>query len=280
MKFLPQFELPHKEDTSEGLWLLYSQGESQLACPADIEENPVSSNVFMESKEAFFSSIELQISPVFRLGEWKGKAVFGGVLPENFVLPEGWKWFSFFQIFRETEGEIQFPLSRAKQILSWERTHRFCGSCGGKTELVGHEPCRKCPSCGHLSYPPIAPAVIILICRGDQLLLAHNKNFPDELYSNIAGFVDAGETLEQAVHREIDEEVSLKVEDVRYYGSQPWPMPHSLMVGFIAECPQGEPIPDGVEIEDAQWFGRENLPLLPPKGSIARRMIDDFFYER
>jgi NAD+ diphosphatase len=134
-----------------------------------------------------------------------------------------------------------------------------------------------CPACGHLHFPRLAPAVIVLIERDREMLLARSPGFTPGVYSTIAGFVEPGESLEDTVHREIWEEVGVEVEDVRYFGSQPWPFPHSLMVGFVARWKSGDIRIDEKEIEDARWFTPEKLPPgLPSPMSIARRLVDDF----
>ena len=165
---------------------------------------------------------------------------------------------------------------RAVQLVAWERTHRYCGRCGTPTETVAGERAKRCPECGLLAFPRLAPAVIVLVTRGDDLLLARNANFPVAMYSTIAGFVEPGETLEEAVRREVREEVGVEVADVRYFASQPWPFPHSLMIGFTAAWAAGDIVIDEREIADAQWFHRDALPTIPPAMSIARRLIDSF----
>jgi NAD+ diphosphatase len=140
---------------------------------------------------------------------------------------------------------------------------------------VVDERSRRCPQCGQTGFPRLAPAVIVLIERGDgRALLARNARFPDGMYSCVAGFVEPGETLEQAVHREIREEVGIEVRDLQYFGSQPWPFPHSLMIGFFAQYASGDLTPDGDEIADARWFSPSDLPGLPGEISIARALID------
>ena len=142
--------------------------------------------------------------------------------------------------------KFNYPVSRGKLLLEWRRTHRFCGSCGSETVLSGVEHVQKCPDCGESWYPRTAPAVIVRITRDNRILLAHNAHFPEGLFSHVAGFVDPGETLEQAIHREVLEEVGLRVQNIKFFGSQSWPMPHSLMLGFTAEAiDDSEPIPDG-----------------------------------
>lgn len=166
--------------------------------------------------------------------------------------------------------------NRARQMLYWNKEHKFCGHCGKLTELSIVETAKVCPSCKARFYPRIMPAVIIAITKGDEILLAHNFKFRDDLYSLIAGFVEAGESLEEAVAREIYEEIHIRVKNIKYFDSQSWPFPQSLMLGFTAEHESGEIVVDGKEIADAKWFKSDNLPLIPSEGSISRRLIDSF----
>jgi NAD+ diphosphatase len=172
----------------------------------------------------------------------------------------------------------QFSIAgRAVQILLWDQTHRFCGRCGQPTVHAPAERAKLCPRCGLLSFPRLSPAVIMLIRRGDELLLARNKAFADGFFSVLAGFVEPGESLEETVAREVREEVGLEVTDIGYFGSQPWPFPHSLMIGFTATYAGGEIRLQADEIAEAGWFHkRGDLPRLPGKLSIARRLIDSF----
>jgi NAD+ diphosphatase len=172
-------------------------------------------------------------------------------------------------------GEVEWMVAgRAVQIVEWARTHRFCGRCGTATESQTGDRSMKCPVCGLLAFPRLAPAMITLVTRDDEVLLARGVNFRSPLYSCLAGFVEPGESLEGAVVREVREEVGVEVGNVRYWGSQPWPFPHSLMVGFTAEWASGEIDIDQTEIVDAQWFKREAMPPIPPAISIARKLID------
>jgi len=166
---------------------------------------------------------------------------------------------------------------RAVQILLWDQTHRFCGRCGEPTVHAEAERAKLCPKCGLLSFPRLSPAVIMLVYRGDELLLARNRAFVDGFFSVLAGFVEPGESLEEAVRREVHEEVGLELEDIRYFGSQPWPFPHSLMIGFTARYASGEIRLQEDELVEAGWFDRRGeLPKLPGKLSIARKLIDAF----
>jgi NAD+ diphosphatase len=173
---------------------------------------------------------------------------------------------------------------RAVQLVEWARTHRFCGRCGGPTEPVTHERAMRCPACGLSAFPRLAPAMITLVTRGQQgpdeeALLARGVRWTVPMYSCLAGFVEPGESLEASVAREVMEEVGLSVTDVRYRGSQPWPFPHSLMIGFRARYRSGALTLDPAEIVDAGWFRRDQLPLIPPPISIARRLIDEWLDE-
>jgi NAD+ diphosphatase len=166
---------------------------------------------------------------------------------------------------------------RAAQILLWDQTHRFCGRCGEPTAHAPAERAKLCPSCGLLSFPRLSPAVIMLVQRGDEMLLARNRAFVDGFFSVLAGFVEPGESLEEAVAREIREEVGVQVQDIRYFGSQPWPFPHSLMIGFTAHYVAGDIRVQEDELVEAAWFSRSGeMPRLPGKLSIARKLIDWF----
>ena len=164
---------------------------------------------------------------------------------------------------------------RAFQIANWARTHRFCGACGTPTVHVDGERCVKCPACGSIAYPRISPAMMVLIRRGDDILLARNSTSPTGFFSALAGFLEAGESVEEAIHREVAEEVGLKVRDIRYFGSQPWPFPHSLMIAYTAEFESGDIVVDANEIAEARWYGPDDaLPPIPGPGiSIAGELI-------
>lgn len=177
-------------------------------------------------------------------------------------------------------GEDLFRVGgRAFQILNWDRTHQFCGRCGAATRHHARDRARECPACGLLSFPRLSPAIIVRVSRGRELLLARSPRFQEGMYSVIAGFAEPGETLEETVMREVREEVGIEVRDVRYFASQSWPFPHSLMVGFTARYAGGEICIDGDEIEDAGWYTPERLPGLPSHISISRSLIDTFLSE-
>ncbi len=172
-------------------------------------------------------------------------------------------------------GDELFSVAgRAVQLATFAVTHRYCGRCGQRTRRMPGEHCVRCDACELSAYPRIAPAIIVLVRRGSRALLGRSARFPDGMYSTLAGFVEPGECLEQTVAREVREEAGVEVDNIRYFGSQPWPFPHSLMVGFTADHAGGEIHVDGTEIIDARWFSVDDLPIVPPKPSIARRLID------
>lgn len=205
---------------------------------------------------------------------------FSGLMPETTTLPPGYAAHDLRTLFEHFDDFEIGVAGCAKQIAHWARDHQFCGRCGATTELVHGERARRCPACGLSSYPRIAPAIIVAVTRrdtdGPRILLARNHRFPAGRYSVIAGFVEVGETLEECVRREVAEETGVQVTNIRYFGNQPWPFPNSLMIGFTAEYAGGEIALGDNEIADAQWFAPDALPLVPPKISIARRLIDDF----
>ena len=171
---------------------------------------------------------------------------------------------------------VWMQAGRAMQILDWHNQHRFCGRCGAATVEQQQELAMLCPACGLRHYPRLAPAVIMAVTSGDEILLGRARRFPGGMYSTLAGFVEPGETLEDAVRREVLEETGIAVGAIRYFGSQPWPFPNSLMIGFAAEAlDRAIQLHDG-ELEDAGWFRAGGLPPLPDRMSIARRLIDAF----
>ena len=199
--------------------------------------------------------------------------------PEPDALPQGWRAGGLRSWFGVLDDATMAIAMRALQVLEWDRTHRFCGACGTPTEQVGYERAKRCPACGLTAYPRISPAMMVLVTRGRQLLLGRGVNFGANMYSALAGFLEAGESIEEAVRREVREEVGIEVDRLRYFGSQSWPFPNSLMIAFRAEYAGGELRPDPAELADAQWFDPENLPKLPGRFSIARELIEDALRE-
>ncbi|MCH6258239.1 NAD(+) diphosphatase [Puniceicoccaceae bacterium K14] len=165
---------------------------------------------------------------------------------------------------------------KALQYAFWRDNHRFCGNCGSPTVSHATEIALECPNCEAIYYPRLNPCVMVLITRGDHCLLAHNAAFREGMYSAIAGYIEPGEAIEQTLHREVIEEVNLKVKNIQYFGSQPWPFPSQLMIAYTAEYGSGEIQVDGVEITDAQWFHYSELPKTPSIESISGKLIRAF----
>ncbi|MCL2558652.1 MAG: NAD(+) diphosphatase [Treponema sp.] len=201
-------------------------------------------------------------------------------VPEGAALPPGWQAVSVRSVLSLGSGVKAGEMLRAFHLAQWRRESVFCGRCGHLNEDAPDQAARICPACARVEYPRLAPAVIALITNdAGEALLARARKFPAGFYALIAGFCEAGETLERTVEREIMEEVGIEVRDLRYGLSQPWPFPCSLMIGFRARLKSGEIRPDGAEIEDAAWFPRDRLPEIPGPGTISRALIDTWLSE-
>jgi NAD+ diphosphatase len=210
------------------------------------------------------------------IGRLDGKPCYASEVPEEVSVPQGMTFEGLRTLLGTSDEEFFSIAGRAFQCLAWDQEHQYCGKCGRHTELRLDELARSCPACGLISYPEVTPAVIVAVIRGKEILLARSLRFQGSFFSVLAGFVEAGETFEECVKREIREEVAIEVDNIRYFGSQPWPFPHSLMVGFTAEYAGGEISIDDKEISEAAWFTAEALPEVPRTGSIARRLIEWF----
>jgi len=215
-----------------------------------------------------------QAARTLYLGTLGGLQCWAAELAERAAAPEGTAWAGLRALYSVLD-DAHFALAgRALQLLGWDRTHQYCGRCGTRTEPKKEERVRVCPSCKLTAYPRVAPAIMALVTRGKELLLARSPHFPSGMYSALAGFVEPGESLEQCLAREVQEEVGVRVDNIRYFASQPWPFPHSLMIAFVCDWRSGEIAPQAGEIEEAKWFHVLQLPKLPSKISIARRLID------
>jgi NAD+ diphosphatase len=208
------------------------------------------------------------------LGTLEGQPCYSAEISPDIAAPAGMSFRDLRSTFTIMEEDLWLLAGRALQIVNWDQTHQYCGRCGQKTETLAEERAKRCPACGFLSYPRISPAVITAVFKDDKILLSHNATFPGKWHSICAGFVEPGETLEECVRREIREELGIEIKNIKYFGSQPWPFPNSLMLGFTANWAGGELVPDGKEIVDAGWFTAGNMPEIPPKISIAREIID------
>lgn len=267
MRFLPQI-VPPADPGGEAWWFLFRADGLLVEMSgerAGIPRGPDPSGGGVPPARSQF------------LGTLDGAPCFAGELGES-EAPEGMVLRPLRSLLGVLPEELFSLAGRAFQIVDWDRTHRYCGCCGTRTEPMEGERAKVCPACGLQFFPRVAPAVIVAVVRDRKLLLAHARRFPAVFYSVLAGFVEAGETFEECVVREVREETGIEVGNLRYFGSQPWPFPHSLMVGFTAEYAGGELTPEEKEIVQAGWFGADEVARLqiPRQGTIARELIEWF----
>ena len=183
------------------------------------------------------------------------------------------EWIDLRKSFHPLPREHYLKAGKCRELIYWDSNTQYCGTCG--TPLRMHTPISKrCPQCGREIWPALSPAIIVLVHKGNEALLVHARNFKGDYYGLVAGFVETGETLEEAVHREVAEETGITITNLRYFGSQPWPYPNGLMVGFEADYVAGNIHLQKEELSHGAWFSKENLPAVPDKLSIARKMID------
>lgn len=258
---------PPEEESQPAWWFVFC-GNQLLVCT---ESEQASIPCLFDLKEVGLTPIRQQY-----LGTLAGTNCYSAELNQDSVAPHDMTFEALRKLYGNLEEDFFSLAGRAFQIMEWDRTHQYCGHCGTHTVQVSGKRAKLCPNCHLVNYPRLSPAVIVLVERGTEILLARAHHFPANLYSILAGFVEPGESLEDAVIREIYEEVSIVVKDIQYFGSQPWPYPNSLMIGFTATYASGDIQVDENELADAAWFSKNDLPLIPPKLSIARRLIDWF----
>ena len=268
-KFIIGIE-PPAERTEKALWFIFRGRDILLK----VRKNPGAIPKIRDLGEFGLPAVREQY-----LGILEGTHCYSVELPADTKAPEGMEFVDLRQAHSEiSEGCFEL-VNKAVQVMEWDRTNQFCSRCGTKTLQKPGERGKECPACGELFYPRISPAVIVLIRKGHEILLARSPNFPQGMYSLVAGFIEPGESAEAAVAREVWEEVGIKIKNISYFGTQAWPFPNSLMIGFTAEYDSEDIRPDGFEIEDAKWFSPEELPVLPGKISISRKLIDHFLGE-
>lgn len=214
--------------------------------------------------------------------EWPpSNPIYCAELDQDFSQPDDWVAISMRKALEAVGPECYSALARSYSIINWDKNHQFCGRCGSQTIHTQHSFERRCPDCQHTFYPRISPSVIVLIHRGDELLMARGHHFPEGVYGLIAGFVEAGESLEEAAHREIAEEVGITVQNLKFHSSQSWPFPDSLMVGFFAEYASGDIVIEERELETAGWYRYDNIPGKPRTSiSIASQLIEEFIQSK
>jgi NAD+ diphosphatase len=266
MSFIPDFKLPSGEP-QDAIWFLYQDEKLVVRVNGDRVMIPDSADL---------ERVDLAPAHLQYLGALDGCPCLAAELPPDIRVPDGWEARGLRELFGALEEDYIWIAGRANQLVDWNQSHRYCGRCGAHTEDKQDERAKLCPRCGLINYPRLSPAIIVAVRKDDRLLLARNKRFRNGFYSVLAGFVEPGETLEECVKREVFEEVNIRVKNIRYFGSQPWPFPNSLMVGFTAEYAGGDINVNKSEIVEAAWYKAENLPRIPPKITIARWLIDWF----
>ena len=262
--FIPLVRPPDSVD-QPALWFVFQGNQILIRRTGSLAELPSVTHV----RDLGLEPLRCQY-----LGHYAGQHCFSCEVDREVTAPAGLAWAGLRSLFGAMDDALFAVVARAVQVMDWDCSHQYCGRCGGPTTLKSGERARECPSCGQIHYPRIAPAVMVLVRKADQLLLARSPHFPPGMHSALAGFVEPGESLEQCLRREVKEEVGLEVTGLRYFASQSWPFPHSLMIAFNCDHAGGEIVPEPGEIEAAAWFDVDHLPVLPNGISIARRLID------
>jgi NAD+ diphosphatase len=218
----------------------------------------------------------LELGTTWPLGTLDGVPRLATALAEGAKLPDSMRTSTVRRLFGALDPRELFIAALGGQIAHFDRTTRFCGQCGRPTTISAGQRAKRCDPCERELHPHVAPCVIVLVTDGPRVLLTRGPKFPPGMYGLVAGFVEPGESLEGCVSRELLEETGITIGPPRYVASQPWPFPSQLMVGYVAEYASGEVKPDLTELEDARFFGPDELPMLPPPLSIARTLLDRF----
>ena len=259
--FLPM----HALHAAAGAWSFICRGDKLLLREAD----------FSLPQPALLAALLPALGAPQALGSWAGRHYQALPAGADLPLPAGHAFIGLRALFGAVPDGFLGLAGRAVQLAEWVRTHRYCGACATPMAQLAGERCFQCPACGMSAYPRISPAMMVLIRRGDTVLLAQHTNAPAGRYTALAGFLEAGESVEEAVHREVREEVGLRVHNLQYFGSQSWPFPHSLMLAYTADYLDGEIRIDPAEIADARWFGaHDDWPDFAHTVSIAARLVN------
>jgi NAD+ diphosphatase len=261
---------PAEPAPGEALWLPFRRGELLV--------RPNGAGVALARGEIGHLAALGAGEPLY-LGSLGGVPCLACEVEPGDALPDDWRALGLRALYGQVEETPYLLAGYAFQLLAWRRTSRFCPACGEPTEPVAGDWARRCPRCGYTRYPPLSPAVLILVHDGDRILLGQKGDW-GRRYSILAGFVEPGESLETCVRREVFEEVGIEIGEPVYHGSQPWPFPHQLMVGFWAPYQAGDLRPDPSELADARWFRHDDLPELPAPLSLSRQLIDAWVASR
>ena len=266
MTFEPDFTLPPTV-SARSLWFVFQEGKLLIKTGGDDQLIPCGRDL-----------TNADISPIHQqyLGKLDGLPCYAAMSTENLIVSDGFAFIGLRRLFSQLAEDLIWVAGRANQLVDWSQSHQFCGRCGHATEDKQNERAKICPQCNLVNYPRVSPAIIVAVIKDHQILLGSNRRFKGGFFSVLAGFAEPGESLEECVAREVNEEVGIAVKNIRYFGSQPWPFPNSLMVGFIADYAGGRINVNQSEIVEAAWYSAQDLPKIPPKISIARQLIDWF----
>jgi len=267
MRFKPSIKPTSSEKTKPAWWFVFRHDNLLIKMTDEKASIPYANDL---------SSINLEPIRKQYLGTLDGDPCYSVECADDAVAPEGMDFRGLRGLYKPLGKDMFRVARRAVHIKNWDRENQYCGHCGTPTETRQNELAKVCPNCKLLQYPRLSPAIIVAVVKNDRLLLARAERFPAGMYSVLAGFVEPGESLEDCVMREVKEEVGIEVKNIRYFGSQHWPFPNSLMLGFTAEYAGGEIIMDETEIVDADWFPASNMPSVPGRISIAGRLIEWF----
>lgn len=253
-------------------WLIF-QGEKILLASFK--------NTYTLPVDTALSQLKTNLLRQHHLGEFNRASCYCAEISSDINLPVGIKSVSLRNAFEYLGIDWYAAAAKAYSVINWDRNHQYCGRCGHLTTIKSGTFERICPQCGLSQYPRISPSMIVLIKKGDELLMARSPHFPPGVYGLIAGFVEVGESIEDAVHREIKEEVGITIKNLQYFGSQLWPFPDSLMIAFTADYASGDLVIDHQEIEEANWYRYDKIPGRPGTSiSIASKLIDAFIKEK
>lgn len=253
------------ENNNPAYWFVFKLNELLI----DANNNPINVPLANNLEEFDISPLRTQY-----MGSLNGNPCYSAEVIPGTGAPEGMVFKDLRQSYAVLDEDIYLLAGRAVQIINWDSSHQFCGKCSTPTETKVDEMAKVCPECGFTSHTRLSPAVITAIIKDGKLLMAKHSRGQGNRYGLIAGFVEAGETLEEAVKRETAEEVGLEINNIEYFGSQPWPYPNSLMIAFTAQYESGEIMVDGDEITHARWFNAKELPDIPSRVSVAGDLID------
>lgn len=265
-RFVPSLVLPEAYD-GEMAWFAFRGHDLIVRDPGDggFVEVPIAQGL----SELGLCAVRTQV-----LGHFDGRPACSAEIDPAAKLPPGYSAYSLRRLFGRMDPAVIDVAGTAYQVQYWDKNHQVCSACATVLDVRSGSRCKICSKCNIEYYPRIAPAMIVLVEDGDLILLARHARLPPGMYALIAGFLEPGETLEQCVAREVLEETGIEVDNVTYFSSQPWPFPHQIMIGFFARRSGGELRVDSTELEDARFFHKDELPMLPPPITVARHLID------